>query len=213
LLFTDRGGGAEQVPEVVECCRINGTAEFLPSQDFALWVISESAMAKIYVSSTYLDLQEHRTQVEKVIRRMGHEDVAMEYYVAEDTRPVAKCLADVATCDVYVGIFAWRMGTPAKGYDTSITELEFREAEKHSKPCLIFLLSDDAPWPRKFIDKDATKIENFRDAARTNHTADYFITSDELARKVAEAIHKWEKEHGLIPVAAAIPEYNLEAYY
>jgi len=57
-------------------------------------------MAKVYVSSTYLDLQEHRMQVERVIRRMGHEDVAMEYYVAEDQRPVAKCLADVAACDL-----------------------------------------------------------------------------------------------------------------
>jgi len=59
-------------------------------------------MAKIYVSSTFLDLQEHRAQVEKVIRRMGHTDVAMEYYVAEDMRPTAKCLADVASCDVYI---------------------------------------------------------------------------------------------------------------
>jgi Domain of unknown function (DUF4062) len=164
-------------------------------------------MAKIYVSSTYQDLQEYRLQVERVIRRMGHEDVAMEYYVAEDQRPVAKCLADVAACDVYVGIFAWRSGTPAKGYDVAITELEFREAEKHHKQCLIFLLSDDAPWPRKFIDKDTTKIENLRDTARTNHTADYFATPDELARKVAEAIYK------LLPAAVPIPEHNLTAYF
>ena len=34
-------------------------------------------MAKIYVSSTFLDLQDYRAQVERVIRRMGHEDVAM----------------------------------------------------------------------------------------------------------------------------------------
>lgn len=34
-------------------------------------------MAKIYVSSTYLDLQEHRSQVERVIRWMGHEGVAI----------------------------------------------------------------------------------------------------------------------------------------
>lgn len=35
-------------------------------------------MAKIYVSSTFIDLQDYRAQVERVIRRMGHEDVAME---------------------------------------------------------------------------------------------------------------------------------------
>jgi hypothetical protein len=33
-------------------------------------------------------LQEYRRQVSLVLRRLGHEDVAMEYYVAEDRRPV-----------------------------------------------------------------------------------------------------------------------------
>lgn len=173
-------------------------------------------MAKIYVSSTYLDLQEHRAQVERVIRRMGHEDVAMEYYVAEDQRPVAKCLADVAACDVYVGIFAWRYGWGPKENnpkELSITEMEYQEADAAKKPCLIFLLSDDAPWPRKQMDKDTTKIEALRNIASAHHTADYFTTPDELARKVAEAIHKWEKEHGYIPIASPIPEYNLDAYF
>ncbi len=35
-------------------------------------------MAKIYVSSTYLDLQDYHAQVERIIRRMGHEDIAVE---------------------------------------------------------------------------------------------------------------------------------------
>lgn len=167
-------------------------------------------MAKIYVSSTYLDLKEHREQVERVIRRMGHADVAMEYYVAEDARPVAKCLADVAACDVYVGIFAWRYGWQPKDDNPdqfSITEMEFHQAEKTGKPCLIFLLSDDAPWLRKHIDKDTTKIENLRNTASARHNPDYFTTPDELARKVAEAIYK------RIPAAIPIPEHNLGAYY
>ena len=53
-------------------------------------------MAKVFVSSTFLDLQECRRQVSLVLRRMRHEDVAMEYYVAEDRRPVEKCLAAAA---------------------------------------------------------------------------------------------------------------------
>ena len=167
-------------------------------------------MAKIYVSSTFLDLQEHRTQVERVIRRMGHEDVAMEYYVAEDQRPVVKCLSDVAACDVYVGIFAWRYGWQPKENNPenlSITEIEIRQAEKSGKPCLIFLLSDDAPWFKKHMDKDTTKIENLRNIASAHHTPDYFSTPDELARKVAESIYK------CIPAAVPILEHNLDAYY
>ncbi len=173
-------------------------------------------MAKIYVSSTYLDLQDCRRQVELVIRRMGHEDVAMEYYVAEDQRPVDKCLADVAACDVYVGVFAWRYGwVPKKDNPDklSITEMEYRQAIKHGKPCWVFLLSDEAPWPPKFIDKNRKKIEKLRDGVSAEHLAGYFKSVDDLGRLVAEAIHKYEKEHGYISPGPVIHEFDLEAYY
>jgi hypothetical protein len=67
-------------------------------------------MARIYVSSTFSDLEEYRKEVSLALRRLGHEDLAMEYYMAEDKRPLDRCLSDVASCDVYVGIFAWRYG-------------------------------------------------------------------------------------------------------
>jgi Domain of unknown function (DUF4062) len=41
---------------------------------------------------------------------LGHDAIAMEDYVATDRRPLQKCLADVAACDGYIGIFAWRYG-------------------------------------------------------------------------------------------------------
>ncbi len=174
-------------------------------------------MAKIYVSSTYLDLQDYRTQVERVIRRMGHEDVAMEYYVAEDQRPVDRCLSDVAACDLYIGIFAWRYGWIPKKNNRkklSITEMEYRQAQKTGKPCLIFLLDGKAPWPPDFIDDDKTQIKRLRNELGEKHsTGPGFKSVDELGRLVAEAIHKWEKEHGYIPIASSIPEYNLDAYY
>ena len=85
-------------------------------------------MAKIYVSSTFNDLQEFREQVRTSLRSMGHEDIAMEYYTAGEKRPVDKCLDDVANADIYVGIFAWRYGYIPDGYDRSITEQEYRKA-------------------------------------------------------------------------------------
>ncbi|TFH05432.1 MAG: DUF4062 domain-containing protein [Methanosarcina sp.] len=41
-------------------------------------------MARVFVSSTFKDLEECRKKVSIVLRQMGHEDVAMEYFVAED---------------------------------------------------------------------------------------------------------------------------------
>jgi Domain of unknown function (DUF4062) len=72
--------------------------------------VNNSRMAKIYVSSTYADLKDYRETVYRTLRQMGHGVIAMEDYVATDQRPVVKCLADVAGCDLYPGLFAWRYG-------------------------------------------------------------------------------------------------------
>ncbi|HAC64855.1 MAG TPA: hypothetical protein DCF68_15320, partial [Cyanothece sp. UBA12306] len=66
-------------------------------------------MAKVYISSTYGDLKDYREAVYRTISRMGHDGIAMEDYVATGKYPpLEKCMADVAACDWYVGLFAWR---------------------------------------------------------------------------------------------------------
>src|SRR2546421_13076150 len=86
---------------------------------------------------------------------MRYDVIAMEDYVATDQRPLKKCLTDVASCDLYVGLFAWRYGyIPSEGNPEhkSITELEYRKATLLKKGCLIFLLDKDAPWPPLVMD-------------------------------------------------------------
>src|SRR5512143_3935458 len=98
-------------------------------------------MARIYVSSTFSDLEEYRKQVSLALRRLGHEDVALEYYVAEDKRPLDLCLSDVAACDGDIVIGAGRYGyVPQENNPEghSITEREYRKALDERKPCLIF---------------------------------------------------------------------------
>ena len=65
---------------------------------------------KVYVSSTYEDLQSHRTAVVQILRQLGHEVVSMEDYVAENAVPLANVTEDVKGCDVLVEIVAWRYG-------------------------------------------------------------------------------------------------------
>jgi Domain of unknown function (DUF4062)/HEAT repeats len=149
-----------------------------------------------------MDLSDERGEVGLALRRLGHEDIAMEYYVAEDTRPLDRCLSDVGSCDVYVGIFAWRYGhVPGHGNPDgrSITELEYRRAAADGRECLIFLLSEDAVWPRSKQDKDMTRVEALRDElAGGGHGVNFFATADELTRKVSEAVIAWEKRHNLV---------------
>jgi hypothetical protein len=153
-------------------------------------------MTTIYLSSTYEDLTDYRIAVFEALRKAGYEVLAMEDYVATDRRPVEKCLADVAGADIYVGLFAFRYGyvpPPEHGNpdSLSITEIEFRHAEKLGKPCLTFAVSEDAPWPPKFIDGlKGERINSLREYLLTEKTASFFSSPHQLASLVQAAVTK-----------------------
>ena len=65
---------------------------------------------KIYLSSTYTDLKQHRARLANALRKARYEVVMMEEYVARDVRVEFACTGDVVACDTYVGLFAWRQG-------------------------------------------------------------------------------------------------------
>jgi hypothetical protein len=107
---------------------------------------------KVYISSTYQDLIDHRAAVDRTLRRMGHDVIGMEQYIAEGSKPVDRCKADVQASDIYVIIVAWRFGyVPGRAASPvdprSITEIELAEAKANGKPVLAFLLDPEAPWP------------------------------------------------------------------
>lgn len=169
-------------------------------------------MARVYVSSTFSDLKDYRERVRLALRRIGHVDVAMEYYAAQDERPVGKCLADVDSCDVYVGIFAWRYGwVPGKENPDghSITEMEYRHAVRKGKTCLIFLLSEEADWPHAFHDRDWGPIERLREELSEAHTAAHFTSADDLCRLVVEAMHGLNLPADAAQTPAAPVSHNL----
>ncbi|MCP4203936.1 MAG: DUF4062 domain-containing protein [bacterium] len=145
-------------------------------------------MAKIYLSSTYEDLAEHRQAVYRVLRQMGHDVISMEDYTATGRQPTEKCLADVRECGIYVGIFAWRYGYVPPEETRAITELEYREALDAGKETLIFLLNDDAPWSPTLIDRDRTAIEALRGELQTSHIVQFFSTAEELAAAVSVSV-------------------------
>ena len=134
---------------------------------------------------------------------MGHDAIAMEDYVASDQRPVDKCLADVAACEVYVGIFAWRYGyipPTANPEQRSITEMEYREASTRNKPRLIFLLDDQAPWSPQLMDAvtgdgdNGACIKALRQELAEEKLVSFFTTPDELATLVSVAVGQWSGE-------------------
>jgi len=143
---------------------------------------------KIYISSTYEDLKDHREAVYKTLRQLGHDVIAMEDYVASDARPLEKCLADVSKCDVYIGLFAWRYGYIPPGQEKSITQLEYECAKNAEKPCYIFILDKAAAWVPDFIDENRTRINQFKNKLQTDHMVQFFKTVDDLKAKVSASL-------------------------
>jgi hypothetical protein len=165
-------------------------------------------VATVYISSTYTDLKDYREAVARTLRKMRHEVVGMEDYVAADERPLEKCLRDVAAADAYVGIFAWRYGFVPDDDNPnhkSITELEYRCAQANKLPCLIFLLHEDAPWPTTAIDavsgnaRAASRLQKLRKELQEERLVGFFRTPDELAREVSVSVYlqfQLEREMG-----------------
>ncbi len=174
-------------------------------------------MAKIYVSSTYLDLQVFREKIIFHLQRMKQAVTAMEYYLADDRRPADKCIADVEACDIYVGIFAWRYGTIPKHNNPqrlSITEMEYRTARDKKIPCLIFLHDSKSPWPPDLVDENQKRIKKFRKELEMNHTPQWFKNADELASLVGASLYDKLMALGYgTPSEKGIVSFDLERYF
>lgn len=147
---------------------------------------------KVYISSTAIDLKEHRLAVISAIRKAGiAAPVCMEEYSAQNILAVDKCLSDVAKCDMYIGIYAWRYGFVPEGYDgKSITELEYRKAKELGKATIIFLLDEAYEWPDELCDvkQNGTKIQALREEFKTSTIVGWFTTPDNLATEALAAI-------------------------
>jgi hypothetical protein len=150
---------------------------------------------KVYLSSTYLDLHRHRKTLAIALRKAQYQVTMMEEYAARDEVVEFACQGDVAECDAYIGVFAWRYGYVPKGKGnpkrTSVTELEYTKARRRKIPALLFLLKDDAKWPKDLKDKNLKQISNLRGRLKSRCAA-YFTDGKELALEVLAALRVLE---------------------
>lgn len=159
---------------------------------------------RVYVSSSVSDLRDARAAVIEAVVRSGCEAVAMESYGADSRPPVERCLLDVASCEVYVGIVAWRYGSCPPGEEKSFTHLEYEEAARCGKQILLFHLDDGAPWLPKHVDSSKSQVVALRKAQAEKHIVDHFATVGQLSAGVGQALHRLYGE-AATPVPALLP--------
>ena len=158
-------------------------------------------MKRVYISSTYKDLIEYRSEAHSALRKMGYHVICMEDYVAKDERTDERCTQDAASCEFYVGVFAWRYGyIPPEDNPSarSITDLEYRAArESDNTTVLTFLLAENVAWHRDMMDsvtgenESGKRIDELRNELLKRSPA-FFRSPSDLAVQVVTAISQAE---------------------
>jgi TIR domain/Domain of unknown function (DUF4062) len=157
---------------------------------------------RLYVSSTYSDLAEHRRAVYDALLELGHEVFPADW-AATDERTLEKALNDLVTCDAVVCIVAWRYGSipliPYNPTGLSIVELEYREARKLGKPVFPFVLDPNSSWPTSYMDDGdkGERVRRFRDELINERLVSLFRTPKELASLAVAALASSIPEPGL----------------
>ena len=84
-------------------------------------------MTKVFLSSTWRDLEKYRESVRRALRRSGISFVGMEDFPATDSTPLDYCLKCLRECDIYLGIIGQIYGASPPSHEKSYTELEYDE--------------------------------------------------------------------------------------
>lgn len=145
---------------------------------------------QIFVSSTYEDLKEERSQVIKAILEMGHIPVGMEMFSAADEEQWKIITRQIDETDYYVVIVGNRYGTIHNG--VSYTEKEYDYAVAKGIPALGFIIDPVVEPLAKHIDKEEDKVfalSKFKVKVKQRPVG-FWKTSDDLHGKVSIALMK-----------------------
>src|SRR5256714_15618427 len=149
----------------------------------------------VMISSTARDLPEHRKEVLDACLRQGMFPLIMEHLPAIDSEAIATSLKMVGEADIYLGIFAHRYGYVPKGYDISITEMEYNRALERGIPRLIFLMHDDHPVKASDVEKGdgAIKLDKFKEQLMTARVANFYKSPADLRALVINSLSQYRK--------------------
>ncbi|MCX7208074.1 MAG: DUF4062 domain-containing protein [Proteobacteria bacterium] len=145
---------------------------------------------QIFVSSTYEDLKEERSQVIKAVLEMGHIPVGMEMFSAADEEQWKIITRQIDETDYYVIIVAHRYGTLSDGI--SYTEKEFDYAISKGIPVYGFMLDGTVQALAINSETDPVKVAalaNFKDKVKKRPVS-FWKSADDLHGKVAIALGK-----------------------
>src|ERR1044072_1079614 len=152
------------------------------------------------ISSTALDLPEHRALAHKACLEAGIFPIGMEQLPGQDSTGVDVSLEMVDQADIYIGIYAFRYGWVPDGQDISITEIAFDRALNHKAESklyeiLVFTAHKQHAFTADDIEADKVaqeKLDNFKARAAKGRVRKEFKSAEELHRLILHALDEFK---------------------
>lgn len=147
---------------------------------------------QVFISSTFVDLEEERQKVMKAILDEDCFPAGMEMFPASDNQQFEFIKTIIDKSDYYVLIIAGRYGTLADdgiGY----TEKEFDYAVKKGIPVLVFVHGNPGEIPSKYMERDPEKVEKlerFIEKACKGRLRGTWTNGNQLQGEVGRSLRK-----------------------
>lgn len=145
---------------------------------------------QVFVSSTFLDLEQERQKVLQAILEMKAFPAGMELFPSADEEQFAFIKREIDSSDYYVLILAGKYGSVGPS-GVSYTEMEYDYAVSRGKAVLRFLHSDISTLPAnsiELLEERRAKLQAFRDKVGTSRLCKKYINPDDLKAKVWQSL-------------------------
>lgn len=152
---------------------------------------------QIFISSTFLDLQEERQAVLKAILEIDHMPAGMELFPATDDSAWQLIRDVIDSSDYYVLIVGGRYGSLDEA-GLSYTEKEYDYATSTKKAVVPLLHENPGNLPREKTETDSAaweRLAKFRAKVEKKHTCVYWRNADDLKAKVIVGLTAATKRH------------------
>jgi hypothetical protein len=143
---------------------------------------------RVFISSTFEDLAEYRNAVRDAVLRAGAMPILFEDEPATGRTVTDVVKEAIKESDAVLLLVGHRYGAVEKRTGKSWMEVEYEAARRRSKPLLVFMAADDAPWPPKYVDADRRRIQEFRQRLASELVVHSFRTPDDLRAGVMETL-------------------------
>jgi hypothetical protein len=191
------------------CCKRRSSIEpeSLHWQNESRWCVLRPGTISAMISSTAVDLPEHRQQAREACLCEGIFPEGMESLPARDADAIRVSLEMVDRSSIYIGIFAWRYGHIPKGHEISITEMEFDRALQRGIPILVFVAHKDHALTIGQVEPNQgaqKKLKRLKERACKGRTRCEFKSPAELRAEIIHALSalKQREQQSMSPTDA-----------